>query len=59
MKIFIFASKFSFSLQIFLRPKSWFCVRYPRPDATERNWDENPLDADFAEKYEFEHDLPE
>ena len=26
-KIYIFVSKFWFSLQIFLRPKTWFCIR--------------------------------
>ena len=27
-EIFVFASKFLFSLQFFLGPKSWFCIRY-------------------------------
>jgi len=37
----------------------WERPQYPRPEATEANWDENPLDMDFKERYEHQHDLPE
>ena len=35
-QIYILASKFRFSLQIFLRPKSWFCIRLRQPCSNHR-----------------------